>query len=223
LTTSPIANLHANVDAFYADYLSKSVSPCQYLLLKVTDSHRWTRGPDGVEHDGTPLLEAKLAAFSGLNISTLKEIAGHFTIQLTENCDRNALNDFLESQEYVLGALLIPTEHSTFAPNFLTLYVLTNRVDHCTKDCQALTSAHLLNFTSYGVSTTKELRAVQITFDKVVSLPDIYFKVKKLAEDSRCGIVSIKLENLGTVCRKRLWDGIIRDYKQKHAIGAEKP
>lgn len=211
-----IENLHVDIQAFYADYLPGIQQTDKYILLKVAETHRWSRKPDGAQVDGSDKLRAGLSKFPGFEMSTLDAIQGHFTIKLADNCDIPALTAFLESQDYILGALPIPNQHCTLVPDAFTMYVLTNRVDECIKACNF--NGDSTQYNSGPVSTHRELSAVRIKFDKTISLPAIYFKVKKLSEDPKNGIVEFLAENLGMVCRKQLWDRQVREFKSKHNI-----
>lgn len=213
-----IANLHVDPQAFYSAYFKEPPkSPCSHILLKVVESHRWTRSPEGVVRDGTPLLQTCLSAFPGLKPSTLSGIAGHFTIELTEDCDRNALAKFLESQDCILGAMPIPSQHCALATDLITLYVLTSRVEDCIKDCDLLRQVGV-SFQKRQVSTHKELCSISVHFGVDLSLPEVFLKIAKLAENPKYGIVRFEPEDLGMGCRKRLWQNAVDEYKLKHHI-----
>lgn len=202
-----IANLHfADIDAFYASFFENQAPSCQSVVLKVTSADM-------------AFLQARLEQFPGFDLSSLKTIRGMEYVQvgLKQACDKNMLRVFLEAQDYILGALLVPDGSMAFAPDQLVLHVLNSRVGACAQACRQFAAEEALQLEPKG-DDHRGLNKICLKFNRSVSLPELFKQLEVMEKNPCFGIVRFFFQDFTPGCSKVNLYPAIADYKKKHGI-----
>lgn len=202
-----IANLHfADIDAFYAPLFENQMPSCQSVILKVTSTN-------------VDFLKTSLEQFPGFDLASLKMIRGMEYVQvgLKEACDKNLMTSFLEAQDFILGALLVPDDSLQFAPDQLVLHVLNSRVGACVETCRQFAADEVLQIEAKG-DDHRGLNKICLKFNRRVSLPELFKKLKVMEQNPHFGIIRFSFQDFTPGCSKINLYPAIADYKRKHDI-----